>query len=75
MSYDIYIRRKDQLYIGEVPALPGCLTLGRSEKEVIENIRDVIDAYFRTLRKKHKPPPRVKVVRVWRRHNTTIQTA
>jgi antitoxin HicB len=66
MGYDIYIRQKNRLYIAEVPALPGCHTVGRSETEVLENIRDVIEGYFRMLQKKHEPLPRVKVFRVWR---------
>lgn len=75
MSYDVYIRRKDQLFIAEVPALPGCYTLGRSEQEVLDNIRDVIQGYYRMLQKNHRQPPRVKVVRVWRDHAATIRPA
>lgn len=63
MSYDVYIQRRDRLYVGEVPALPGCHTYGRTEEEVLENIGDVIEGYFHLLRKKKKPYPNVKVVR------------
>ena len=75
MRYDIYIRRKKQLYIAEVPALPGCHTLGRSEQEVIENIQDVIAGYFRLLQKKRQPPPSVKIVRVWQGYPVPARTA
>lgn len=73
MSYDIYIRRKDRLFIAEVPALPGCYTLGRSENEVLDNIRDVIDGYYRMLQKRRKHAPQVKVVRVWKDHRRVIR--
>ena len=65
MGYDIYIRKNNHLFIADVPALPGCHTVGRSEGEVLDNIRDVIEGHFRMLEKKHKPHPEVKVVRVW----------
>ena len=65
MSYDVYIQRRDQLYVGEVPALPGCHTYGRTEEEVLENIGDVIEGYFHLLRIKRKPHPQVKVVHLW----------
>jgi len=64
MHYDVYVTKKDQLYIADVPALPGCTTLGRSEAEVLMNIRDVIESYLLSLRMKRKPFPNVKVVKI-----------
>ncbi|HET6371314.1 MAG TPA: type II toxin-antitoxin system HicB family antitoxin [Nitrospiria bacterium] len=64
MSYYVYITRHGGLFVGEVPALPGCRTLGRSEEEVIENIRDVVKGYFQSMRKNNQPIPKVKVVKV-----------
>ncbi len=75
MDYDIYIRQKNRLYVAEVPALPGCHTVGRSEREVLENIKDVIESYFRMLQKKHEPLPRVKVIRVMQNNATTPRPA
>lgn len=64
MHYDVYITHKDRLYSAVVPALPGCTALGRSEDEVLGNIRDVIEGYFRSLQKQQKPFPSVKVVKI-----------
>lgn len=64
MSYYVYITRQGGFFVGEVPALPGCKTLGRSEEEVLENIRDVVRGYFQKMRKSNQPIPRVKVVKV-----------
>lgn len=64
MSYYVYITQKNQYFIAEVPALPGCRTIGRSEAEVIENIRDVVKGYFQSLRKNNQAVPKVKVVKV-----------
>jgi predicted RNase H-like HicB family nuclease len=64
MSYYVYIVREGDLFVGEVPALPGCRTLGRSEEEVIENIRYVVKGYFQKMRKSNRPIPKVKIVKV-----------
>lgn len=64
MRYDVYITREDQLYIAAVPALPGCTALGRSEAEVLSNVRDVIEGYLHLVQQRRKPPPQVKVVKV-----------
>lgn len=64
MSYYVYITRQSDNFIAEVPALPGCRTIGRSEAEVIENIRDVVRGYYQSLRKNNKSVPKVKIVKV-----------
>lgn len=64
MSYYVYITQKNEHFIAEVPALPGCRTIGRSEAEAIENIRDVVRGYFQSLRKNNQAVPKVKVVKL-----------
>ena len=75
MRYDVYITRKDRLYIAAVPALPGCTTLGRSEAEAISNIRDVIEGYLYLLRERRKPFPDVKVVKVHHARHPVMRSA
>lgn len=75
MRYDVYITRKEGLYIAAVPALPGCTTLGRSESEVLSNIRDVIEGYLQLLRKSRKPFPSVKVVKVYHGRYPAVRSA
>lgn len=64
MSYYVYVTQTSQYYSAEVPALPGCRTIGRSEAEVIENIRDVVRGYYQSMRKRNKAVPKVKVIKV-----------
>jgi predicted RNase H-like HicB family nuclease len=64
MSYYVYITRQAQLYVAEVPSLPGCRTIGRSEQEALENIKSVVEGYLATLRRSRRSLPRVKVVKV-----------
>lgn len=64
MSYDVYISKRDRLFIAEVPAFPGCRTLGRTEAEALDNIRDVIESFLSGLRRHRRPYPRVKVIRI-----------
>lgn len=64
MSYYVYIIRQDQLYVAEVPSLPGCRTIGRSEQEALENIKSVVEGYLQMLKRTHRSLPRVKVVKM-----------
>lgn len=64
MSYYVYITQQGEMFMGDVPALPGCKTLGKSEEEVIENIQYVVKGYFQTMRRNNLPIPKVKVVKV-----------
>lgn len=33
---------EDDFYVAECPALPGCMSQGRTEKEALKNIKDAI---------------------------------
>ena len=75
MRYDIYITKNERLYNAAVPALPGCTVLGRSEAEVLRNIRDVIESHLHRLRAKKKPFPNVKVVRIHHARYPSVRSA
>lgn len=64
MSYYVYITQDNNCFVADVPALPGCRTIGRSEAEVLENIRDVVRGYLQSLRKRNRTAPKVKVVKL-----------
>ena len=74
MRYYVYITRHSQLYVAEVPALPGCRTIGRSETEVLENIKSVVEGYLETLKRTHRSIPRVKVVKVCEEELTSLKS-
>ena len=67
MNYYVYMTKQGHLYVAEVPALPGCRTMGRSEQEVLDNIKSIVRGYLKTLKMKQRPLPRVKVVKVHER--------
>jgi predicted RNase H-like HicB family nuclease len=37
---------EDNFFIAECPALPGCMSQGRTEKEALKNIRDAIQVWL-----------------------------
>ena len=75
MHYDVYITRKDRLYVAEVPALPGCTALGRSEAEALGNVRDVVESCLQLFQRQRKPFPNVKVVKIHHARYPTVRSA
>jgi antitoxin HicB len=44
-------------YTASVPAMPGCVTYGRSLEEAKELVKDAINGYIQSLRKHGEPIP------------------
>jgi predicted RNase H-like HicB family nuclease len=64
-QYAIYIEPgEDGYYIVHVPALPGCITQGRTIEEAQTNAKEAIEAYLESLRKHGLPIPDPTSVRV-----------
>ncbi|MHB8586881.1 MAG: type II toxin-antitoxin system HicB family antitoxin [Thermoplasmatota archaeon] len=42
-------RGEDDMWIAEVPSLPGCVTQGSTREEAITNAREAIDAFVEAL--------------------------
>jgi len=58
MKYRIIIEQdEDGVYVAECPALPGCISQGRTREEALENIKDAIKGYLESLRKHDEPIP------------------
>lgn len=56
--YNIMLRPEPEGgYTALVPALPGCVTYGRTLKEAQEMARDAISGYVASLRKHKEPIP------------------
>jgi predicted RNase H-like HicB family nuclease len=49
MRYRVSIRKTDEGYAVWCPGLPGCWSQGETEEEALENIRDAIEAYLKTV--------------------------
>ena len=55
---------EDGYIVAECPALPGCVTQGKTEAEALENIRDAIQGILAVRRKHGLPIPGGRVVEI-----------
>ena len=56
-NYKIGLGRDGSGYIAVVPALPGCISHGRTKEEAVENAESAIRAYIKVLKKKKEKVP------------------
>ena len=58
MKYRVYLEQdEDEMFVATCPALPGCVSQGRTRSEATENIREAIEGYLESLRKHGDPVP------------------
>lgn len=58
MRYRVLIEQdEDGVYVGEVPALPGCISQGATRAELLENIKEAIVGYIESLEAHGDPIP------------------
>jgi predicted RNase H-like HicB family nuclease len=58
MRYRVLIEQdEDGVYVAEVPALPGCVSQGRTLAEANYNIKEAAAAYVETLQAHGEPVP------------------
>ena len=58
MRYRVVIEQdEDGAFVAECPALPGCISQGRTRPEAIANIKDAIAGYLESLKKHGDPIP------------------
>lgn len=58
MKYRVYLEQdEDGVFVAHCPALPGCISQGRTRSEATENIREAIEGYLKSLRKHDEPVP------------------
>ncbi|MBF0464338.1 MAG: type II toxin-antitoxin system HicB family antitoxin [Nitrospirae bacterium] len=60
MKYRILVEQdEDGVFIAQCPALPGCVSQGKTRQEAITNIADAIKGYIESLKKHSEaiPPP------------------
>ena len=57
-TYSIVIEPgEDGWFVVTVPALPGCITQGKTIEEAEKNAKEAIEAYIESLIKRHKVIP------------------
>jgi predicted RNase H-like HicB family nuclease len=49
MKYKVNLKKTEDGHAVWCPGLPGCWSQGRTEKEALENIKDAIQAYLKTV--------------------------
>jgi predicted RNase H-like HicB family nuclease len=50
MKLHVVIEQDESGYfVAEVPALPGCLSQGKSREEALENIKEAIEGWFEVI--------------------------
>ena len=58
MKYRVILEQdEDGIFVAEVPALPGCISQGKTRKEALANIQDAIEGYIESLKKHNEPIP------------------
>lgn len=58
MKYRIVIEEDENgMFATECPALPGCISQGKTRKEALANIKDAIKGYLESLKKHNEPIP------------------
>lgn len=58
MKYRVLIEQdEDGVFVIEVPALPGCVSQGKTREEALTNIQEAIAAYLESLKAHGEPVP------------------
>jgi len=58
MRYRVYFEQdEDGVFVASCPALPGCVSQGRTRSQAEQNIREAIALYLESLRSHGEPVP------------------
>ncbi len=58
MKYRVVIEQdEDGVFVVHVPALPGCISQGKTRAEAIKNIKEAIELYLESLKAHNEPIP------------------
>ena len=58
MRYRVLIEQdEDGVYVAEVPALPGCISQGRTRNDALDNVKEAIAGYLESLQAHGEPVP------------------
>ena len=60
----LYWSEEDQVFVGEVPELPGCMAHGDSDEDALINVKDAIQLWIETAQEFGDPVPEPKCRRL-----------
>ena len=60
----IYWSREDQVFVAEVPELPGCMAHGNTQQDALSNANEVIQLWIDTAQEFGDPIPEPKEQRL-----------
>jgi predicted RNase H-like HicB family nuclease len=64
MKLNVVVEKDEAGYfVAEVPALPGCLSQGKTKDEALQNIREAVEGWLEVMESKH-PFNRTEAVEV-----------
>ena len=59
MRFTVVLEKdEDNIYVVTVPALPGCISDGRTVEEAMSNIKEAIQGYIDDMKSDREPIPR-----------------
>jgi predicted RNase H-like HicB family nuclease len=56
----IYWSNEDQVFVAEIPELPGCLTHGETEESALKQVKEAMQLWLDTAREFGDPIPEPK---------------
>ena len=58
MKYRVIIEQdEDGMFVAEAPALPGCISQGKTREEAVKNIQEAVELYLESLKAHDEPIP------------------
>ena len=60
----IYWDNRDNIYIADVPELPGCSAHGKTYNEALDNVNEAIELWINTAKEFGDPIPELKGARL-----------
>ncbi|MEW6235857.1 MAG: type II toxin-antitoxin system HicB family antitoxin [Candidatus Omnitrophota bacterium] len=58
MKFRVIVEQdEDNVFVAQVPSLPGCISQGKTRSEALENIKEAMEGYLESLREHNEPIP------------------
>jgi len=70
MKFRVIVEQdEDDVFVAQVPSLPGCISQGKTRSEALDNSKEAMEGYLESLREHNEPiPPSIndrKRIEIW----------